>query len=295
MMASPVRRRTRARELALQFLYAYEMRGEEALTELDAFVDHHTKTGEHAGEEIPAKDRSEIADYARALIHGVHDHQQELNRWIEYIARNWRLDRMAYLDRNILRVALYELLHQSEIPFKVVINEAIDIAKRYSTAQSGSFVNGILDRARILIQAEREQHGVAVPQPPEAGSEGRGARPTSETVRPSFADEPAAPSPRPGGARSSEAPGPASEAPDGPAADDAGEAAMPAAGEFPAHGAGEFPAPEELSEPAPLPRPRRRRARRRRPDERPRARPTEDSSEDDGPAPQDAPDAPEQD
>lgn len=253
MMATPVRRRTRARELALQFLYAYEMRGEEAMTELDAFIEHHTKTGDAAANELPTKDRLEIADYTRQLVQGVHDELDQVNRWIEHIARNWRLDRMAYLDRNILRIALYELLHAREIPFKVVINEAIDIAKRFSTAQSGSFVNGILDRARILIEEARETAGDSVPQAPAPGSEGLGAAEPRPQVDP-LTD---VPMPRPA----------SSEAPVGPADAATSDEDTPQEGEFPQVGREERPLTEDLAEPAALPRPRRRRSvRRRRPD-----------------------------
>ena len=259
MMATPVRRRSRARELALQFLYSYEMRGEESMADLDSFVEHHTKTGEAATNEPPTKDRIEIADYARDLVRGVHDHLDEVNRWIEHIARNWRLDRMAYLDRNILRIALYELLHQSEIPFKVVINEAIDIAKRFSTAQSGSFVNGILDRARILIEQAREESGEQIPKAPAAGSAGLGAAPPDAEAASSTGLPPGAPVSRPS-ARKPEAAG---------AEAGSDEEAMPSSGEFPAQGETEFPAAatpaeadEDLADPAALPRPRRRRRRR---------------------------------
>ncbi|KAA3607121.1 MAG: transcription antitermination factor NusB [Planctomycetota bacterium] len=157
-MAAPIRRRTRARELALQFLYTVELRGEEALPEAAAFIRHHTRRGQDP------KGQSEIADYAHALVDGVYEHTNLLNSWIETIAQNWRLDRMAHIDRNVLRLAIFELLFQTDVPFKVVINEAIDIAKRFSTAQSGSFVNGILDRARVLIQESRER-GEEPPKP----------------------------------------------------------------------------------------------------------------------------------
>jgi N utilization substance protein B len=265
MMATPVRRRTRARELALQFLYAYEMRGEEAMEELDAFVDHHTKTGDAIANEEPGKERIEVADYARELVRGVHEHFNEVNRWIEHIARNWRLDRMAYLDRNILRIALYELLHQPEIPFKVVINEAIDIAKRFSTAQSGSFVNGILDRARVLIEDARVLVAGEVPLAPAAGSAGLGAADPDAIRRfddPSQSLPEGAPVPRP--AR----PGGQEAATTGEQESSSEEdAATPQVGEFPELGVPEFPAAPDLADPAALPRPRRRRTvRRRRPD-----------------------------
>lgn len=158
-MAAPIRRRTRARELTLQFLYTLELRGEAALDDAQAFIHHHTRRGPDP------KGQAEVADYAMKLIQGVWGNLATLNEWIEHIAQNWRLDRMAHIDRNILRMAIYELLHETDVPFKVVINEAIDIAKRFSTGQSGSFVNGILDRARVLITSAREE-GDELPRPP---------------------------------------------------------------------------------------------------------------------------------
>lgn len=151
-MAVPLRRRTRARELALQFLYMLELRGSDAMDELIPFVDHHTKGSRDT------KGRGEVAEFTLELGRGVVENRKEVDTWIEAIARNWRLDRMAHLDRNILRIAIYELVFQAETPYKVVINEAIDIAKRFSTAQSGSFVNGILDRARVLIEESRAKN-----------------------------------------------------------------------------------------------------------------------------------------
>ena len=135
------------------------------MEDLQSFLDHHLKIAEDAqdGEQV---DRDQVAEYAKGICQGVHAKLNELNRWIENIAQNWRLERMAYLDRNILRLAVWELLYQPEIPFKVVINEAIDIAKKYSTAQSGGFVNGILDRARILINEARENCDGVPPPPP---------------------------------------------------------------------------------------------------------------------------------
>ena len=91
---------------------------------------------------------------------------------ISQVAENWRLDRMAAIDRNILRLGAYEMLFRPEIPAKVAINEALELAKRYSTAQSSRFVNGILDR---VLQYQIQE---ASPQPdlehgPGAGAWGR--------------------------------------------------------------------------------------------------------------------------
>ncbi len=173
---SGVRRRTRARELALQFLYMLEQRGPEAQEELVPFVEHHTKGAKDS------RGRKEVREFALAIANGVSEHQQQIDGWIEAIARNWRLDRMAHIDRNVLRIAVWELIFREDIPYKVVINEAIDIAKRFSTAQSGAFVNGILDRARVLIHEKRAE-GNALPEPPDHSvaltpeEEGRGGAP----------------------------------------------------------------------------------------------------------------------
>ncbi|PCJ55215.1 MAG: transcription antitermination factor NusB [Planctomycetota bacterium] len=158
---APVRRRTRARELALQFLFMLELRGSEAMEELVPFVEHHTKGSRDK------KGRGELAEFTLTLARGVVENRVELDQWIEAIAKNWRMDRMAHLDRNVLRLAVYELIFQTDTPYKVIINEAIDIAKRFSTAQSGSFVNGILDRARVMIDEARETPD-SHPAPPQA-------------------------------------------------------------------------------------------------------------------------------
>ncbi len=195
--SQPIRRRTRAREISLQFLYMLEVRGSSALEELDAFVDHHTKGGPDP------KGRAEVAAYAREICHGVYDHRPDIDAWIEAIAENWRLARMAAIDRNVLRLATYELLHKADVPYKVVINEAIEIAKRFSTAQSGAFVNGILDRTWVLIERGRASSGLTVPPPPveaevravrrrPGAEEGAALAPGSEAPPPD-----AAPTPRP--------------------------------------------------------------------------------------------------
>jgi transcription antitermination protein NusB len=267
MMAVPLRRRTRARELALQFLYAFEMRGEEAMSELEAFIEHHTKTGEDHTVEGTPRDRQEIADYAHKICLGVHDNLQDLNNWIEHIARNWRLERMAYIDRNVLRIALFELLHETEVPFKVVINEAIDIAKRFSTGQSGSFVNGILDRARVLIQDAQTKGESGIPAPPsvvitEPAEMGELTQKRVMTADPSAEVR----SPRPTRQR----PAPSAEAEAPAVSDSLEEEDIPDPSEYPNQG--------NDIEPSMIPRPRRRRVRRRpQLPERPADHPSEDS------------------
>jgi len=131
-----MRKRTRGRELALQLLYMVDARGDEALLGVDDFL------------KLEAPDETEAHDFARQLLSGTLDKQEEIDSAISAAAQNWHLRRMALVDRNILRMAVYEMLHLKDIPAKVSINEAIELGKRFSTQQSGAFINGILDRIR---------------------------------------------------------------------------------------------------------------------------------------------------
>ncbi len=90
--------------------------------------------------------QGEADDFLNRLVLGVLEHFSELDRLIAKYSENWRLDRINTIDRNILRIALFELLYCEEIPPKVTINEAIDLGKRFGSEDSGSFINGILDR-----------------------------------------------------------------------------------------------------------------------------------------------------
>ena len=129
--------RSRCREWALQLLYQTEYRGHRQ-GEVPRFWRHFGQ-----GEHVPS--------YLAKLVEGVEVHQEELDTLIRQHSEHWRLERMAAVDRNLLRLALYELLHQPEVPAKVVINEAVELAKRYGSEESGSFVNGILDRVRETV------------------------------------------------------------------------------------------------------------------------------------------------
>ena len=137
-----VRRRTRARELALQFLYQWDQRGPEVVDSLTAFV--------LQGDPDPAVQR-----FARDLVNGVIEKVADLDKMIIEVAENWEIHRMAVVDRNVLRLSTYELMFMPDIPPKVSINEAIDLAKKYSTAESGAFVNGILDKIRKQCREEQ--------------------------------------------------------------------------------------------------------------------------------------------
>jgi len=130
-----VKKRTRGRELALQFLYQLDLVGPELIDEADEFL---------RSQETDRETRA----FALELIQGTHEHLATLNQVIGDVAQNWDIARMAVIDRNVLRLAAYELMHKSDIPPKVAINEAIELGKRYSTQNSGAFINGILDKIK---------------------------------------------------------------------------------------------------------------------------------------------------
>jgi transcription antitermination factor NusB len=129
-----LRRRTRAREITLQFLYMMDIRTGGPYTEfLDTFL-----VWQHIND-------PEVKAFAKLLINGFFENRDEIRERIFPLIKNWTEDRLTVIDRNILRMASYELSYEAEVPFKVTINEAIDLGKKYSTKESGKFVNGILD------------------------------------------------------------------------------------------------------------------------------------------------------
>jgi transcription antitermination factor NusB len=140
-----MRRRTRARELAVQFLYQLDLRSDDVLDSLGEFLEGET-------------DDADVREFATRLALGTRQRQEETDRCLREVARNWDLKRMAALDRNVLRMAVFELMHCPDIPPKVTINEAIEIGKKFSTANSGAFINGILDRVRLdLIERQADK------------------------------------------------------------------------------------------------------------------------------------------
>ncbi len=140
-----MRKRTLSREFALKALYVYDIR--EALTDekLEALAE---------SEALP-----EVPEFGRRLIDGVLEQQDELDDVIQKTAENWRLDRMPAVDRNVLRLATYELLFQADTPPKVAINEAIELAKKFSTENSPMFVNGVLDKIYSTHCDEPDEQG----------------------------------------------------------------------------------------------------------------------------------------
>jgi len=130
-----VKKRSRGRELALQFLYQVDLRGTDVLDDLHGFL---------RDEESDA----DTARFAESLVRGTVGKQSEVDAMIQSVAQNWKLERMAAIDRNVLRLGAYEMLFVPDVPPKVSINEAIELGKRYSTQNSGGFINGILDKIR---------------------------------------------------------------------------------------------------------------------------------------------------
>jgi N utilization substance protein B len=152
--------RREARERAVQFLFQHDLNPPENLEEsLEHFwgTQQASAIAEEKGAatwgqkaESPAPTTQEVSTrlFADKLIRGVIERRDELDARIKQYAENWDIHRMAVVDRNILRLAIFEMLHREDIPPIVSINEAIDIAKKFSTQDSGKFVNGILDKVK---------------------------------------------------------------------------------------------------------------------------------------------------
>jgi N utilization substance protein B len=158
--------RTRCREVALQALYLAEHHGPDPTPVALAFVE------ERLGE-------PRLRKIARRYVAGVRSRLGEIDALIAARAENWRIDRMALIDRNILRLAVFEFLHCPKVPVKVAINEAVELAKRFGSGQSGRFVNGILN------QLQDVRPNLEAGPDPEAGSDATpeaesGAEPRSE-------------------------------------------------------------------------------------------------------------------
>jgi transcription antitermination protein NusB len=153
-------KRREARERAVQFLFQHDINPPEDLEgALDQFWDSQRAAaiaedkgmatwGQPIELPPPTEDEAALRSFAEPLIRGTLEHRAEADEIIKKHAQNWDLHRMAAVDRNILRLAIYEMLYREDIPPVVSINEAVDIAKKFSTQDSGRFVNGILDKVK---------------------------------------------------------------------------------------------------------------------------------------------------
>ncbi len=121
----------------MQALYQHDamqrIGGASAQDEIDRFIDREAPT-------------AEVREFAHRLVKGARESQEGIDALLASVVENWKVERIAAMDRAILRLATFELLASPDVPPKVAINEAIDLAKKYSTAHSGGFVNGVLDR-----------------------------------------------------------------------------------------------------------------------------------------------------
>ena len=134
-----MRKRTKARDIAIQILYELDIKKETAESLLEEYWQRP------ALEDLADKD---IKSFTTALVEGTIKNKEEIDKIISSYAQNWELKRMAVIDRNILRMGTYELLFLEDIPPKVSINEAVELAKKYGDTDSSKFVNGVIDKIK---------------------------------------------------------------------------------------------------------------------------------------------------
>jgi len=134
-----MRKRTQAREFALQVLYQVDITRDDCDAALINFWQGNDQE----------KVNDELKSFTGGIVKGVAEHLKEIDTKICGYATNWQLERMAVVDRNIMRMGCFELLFRDDIPPKVSINEAVELAKKYSGPQAGKFVNAILDKIKL--------------------------------------------------------------------------------------------------------------------------------------------------
>ena len=138
--------RTFGRELALQYLYMHDLLEGREVQSFDEYV----------AAQQPVPDPASV-EFARGLISNVLTHREELDGEIAGVATNWNIARMSAVDRNVLRLSLAELLSFPDTSHKIILNEAVELAKRYSSEDAGAFVNGLLDRLRAKMRPNTAQ------------------------------------------------------------------------------------------------------------------------------------------
>lgn len=126
--------RTRSREIALQALFQFEFQGSQVPTDPTQLFQIYEQ-----------KDKESL-DYARFLVLGVFTHRISMDETIERASHNWKVKRMGLVERNILRLSVFELLYGDDVTVATVIDEAVELAKRFGQTESGAFINGILDQ-----------------------------------------------------------------------------------------------------------------------------------------------------
>ena len=131
--------RRRARELAMQALFYMDSRNNSSQEAVERFCQNFSPS-------------PKMMPFFLKLVEGVLKAQPEIDELIEQYSKNWKIHRMSMVDRNVMRIAIYELIYCADIPAKVSINEAVDIGKKFGTEESGAFINGIIDSIRLAIE-----------------------------------------------------------------------------------------------------------------------------------------------
>ncbi len=157
-----------AREWALQFLFQSEFNQEESLDKgFELFWQQVGETSPNEGKDQP-RPSAKARLFTEELVRGVIAHHPDIDPLIAKYAEHWGIDRMGTVDRNAMRIAVFEMLYRDDIPPVVSINEAVELAKSYSTIESGKFVNGILDQIRKgLDRPARDPNKPESPAKPE--------------------------------------------------------------------------------------------------------------------------------
>jgi len=136
-------KRRRSRELAVKVLFHLEFLNDDPATGFDLICNNFGSP-------------ENVRPFSEELVLGVCAHLKELDSLIGKASKNWRLERIAKVDRSILRLAVYELLHRDDIPPKVSINEAVDLGKKFGTEESGAFINGVLDNIHSTLVTDKK-------------------------------------------------------------------------------------------------------------------------------------------
>ncbi|MFD0872100.1 transcription antitermination protein NusB [Chlamydia abortus] len=134
-------KRRLARELALQSLYQMQMNEVTSREAIQMAIEEAVHENE-AGLEVTNEEIS--TEYIRELVDGTYNRLEEIDRLLEKYIKGWKMDRLSKVDREILRLATYEMIYRDDVPAKVVVNEAIELAKHFGSEESGKFVNGVL-------------------------------------------------------------------------------------------------------------------------------------------------------
>lgn len=139
--------RRKARELALQVLFQKDLRRKR----VDDILLYTS---------LPVSWGKDAEDFFFTLVRGIEEREEEVDHLISEIAEGWSLHRMAAIDRNVLRIATYEIVFLPEVPVSVSINEAVELGKKYGTEESGRFINGVLGRLMQYLERNKEIEGV---------------------------------------------------------------------------------------------------------------------------------------